>query len=473
MRAVMLSILLCVAPAMAQDADLLIHPTKLVPPPLEFKPPKVKRVVAKSGMIIYLLEDHELPLVYLRAAVRTGNYLEPDDKLGLAEICGSVMRTGGTASMSGDQIDEELEYVAGAVESSIGEESGLVTVNVLKKDFDRGLAIFADVLTKPVFDQKKIDLKKMSMVETIRRRNDQPSEITRREWKRLVYAGHPFGRVSTIKTVSSVTRDDLIAFHQKYFFPNNVILTASGDFTEEELLAKLDRAFADWKPRDEKVPYAPEVPLKLDASVNHIQKAIPQTNIRMGHLGVTKSDPDWYAIEVMDQILGGGGFVSRMMREVRSSRGLAYSVGTAVTGGRTRGVFLAACQTKTKSTLETASLMEEIIRGMGEKPVTPEELKTAKDSILNSFVFQFTSSYGVATQQADLEYLGLPADWLETYRDKIAAVDEAAVQAVAKKHLHPDKMTVLVVGDKAQFDKPLSTLGEVKDLPLIDWTKPE
>src|SRR5262249_4955520 len=157
-------------------------------------------------------------------------------------------------------------------------------------------------------------------------------------------------------------------------------------------LEKLDRVFADWKPRDEKVPFAPDVPLKLEASLDHIQKKIPQTNIRMGHLGVTKNDPDWFALEVMDNILGGGGFVSRMMREVRSNGGLAYSVGTAVTGGRSRGVMLAACQTKSKSTVETMTLMREIIEGMREKPVSDAELKIAKDSILNSFVFQFTSS---------------------------------------------------------------------------------
>jgi zinc protease len=459
-------------PAGAQPAaDLLLHPSKLKAPPLQFQPPRAKRLVAKNGMIVYLLEDHELPLVYLRMMVRTGAYLEPDDKLGLSDIAGSVMRTGGTQNMTGDQIDEELEFIAGAVESGIGEEAGSVSLNILKKDLDRGLAIFADVATRPVFDQKKIDLKKNQVIEGIRRRNDQPGEITRREWRRLVYSGHPSGRVSTMKTVKSITRDDLIAFHKKYFFPNNTILVASGDFDEADLMARLDKAFAHWEPREEKVPFSPEVPLRLEASLNHIEKKIPQTNIRMGHLGVVRADPDWHALEVMDNILGAGGFVSRMTREVRSNRGLAYSVGTAVTGGRTRGVFLASCQTKAKSTVETLTLMRQIIREMGEKPVTPEELKIAKDSILNSFVFQFTSSYGIASQQADLEYSGLPADWLETYKDKIAAVDATRVQEVARKHLHPDKMIILVVGDPPQFDKPLTTVGEVKQLPLTDWAK--
>ena len=458
-----------VAPGMAQPADdLLMHPSKLVPPPLTYKPTRPKRIELKSGMIVYLLEDHELPLVYLRAVARTGSYLEPDDKLGLTDVCGAVMRTGGTEKMTGDQIDDELEYVAGSVETWIGEESGGATLNVLKKDFDRGLEIFTDVLTRPVFDQKKIDLRKNQIIEGIRRRNDQPGEITRREWKRMIYAGHPFGRISTIKSVSGITRQDLVDFHKKYFFPNNVILTASGDFTEAELVAKLEKAFTGWEPRSEKIPAAPEVALKYEPSLNHIQKKIPQTNIRMGHLGVTKADPDWYALEVMDNILGSGGFVSRMTREVRSNRGLAYSVGTAVTGGRTRGVFLASCQTKSQSTVETMNLMKSIIKDMQEKPVAPEELKIAKESILNSFVFQFTSSYGIATQQADLEYLGLPADWLENYREKVAAVDADAVIAVAKKHLQPDKMTILIVGDSAQFEKPLDG---AKELPLTDWTK--
>lgn len=465
-----LTLVLAFSPAQAAD-DLFLHPSKMVPPPLEFKPVRPKRVVAKNGMIVHLLEDHELPLVYLRAVVRCGSYLEPDDKLGLTDLVGTVMRTGGTEKMTGDKMDEELEYIAGAVETFVSDESGGATMNVLKKDFDRGLEIFADVLTRPVFDQKKIDLRKNSLMEGIRRRNDNPADITRREWRRLVYAGHPFARISTLKTVESITRQDLVDFHRKYFFPNNVILTATGDFKEDELLAKLDAAFAHWKPRDEKVPFVPDLPLKVESSLNHVQKKIPQTNIRMGHLGVPKTDPDWYALEVMDNILGSGGFVSRLMREVRSNRGLAYSVNSVLTGGRSRGVWLAVCQTKVASTVETMTLMRDIIKGMQEKPVTPEELKIAKDSILNSFVFQFTSSYGIVSQQADLEYTGLPADWLETYRDKIAAIDAEAVMAAAKKHLHPDKMTIMLVGDKDKFDKPLTTFGTPTEIPLVDWTK--
>jgi predicted Zn-dependent peptidase len=455
----------------AAPAELLVHPGRMAFPELTFRPPRSKRRVLANGMVLHVMEDHELPLVHVRATVRTGAYLEPDARLGLADICGAVMRTGGTRSMDGDALDEELEFMAGSVETWIGEESGGATLSVLRKDMDRGLALFADVLMNPAFAPDKLELKKGQVIEAIRRRNDQPGAITQREWRRKVYAGHPFGRISTIATVRSITRADLVEFHRRTFFPRNILLAASGDFEESDLVAKLERAFSGWKDRDEKIPAAPEVPLVLERSLEYIRKDVPQANIRIGHLGVTKADPDWHALEVMDAILGGNGFVSRLMREVRSNRGLAYSVGSAVTGGRSRGVILASLSTKSKSCVEALSLVISIMDSMREKPPTEEELRVAKESLINSFVFQFTSAWGTVTQAADLEYLGLPPDWLETYRDRIAAIAGADVHRVAGRHLHPGKARILVVGKPDDFDKPLSALGAARELPLPDYEK--
>jgi zinc protease len=454
-----------------EEAALLIHPSKMAFPATDFHPVKARRTVRSNGMVVYTLPDHELPLTYVRATIRTGGYLDPDDKLGLAEMCGAVMRTGGTKTQAGDAIDEELEYMAGAVESSIGEENGTVTLNVFSRDLDRGLAIFHDVLTAPAFDAAKLELKRNQMLESIRRRNDQVSSIVQREWRHLVYKGSHQGRISTAATVKAITQADLVGFHQKCYFPNNIILCICGDFDEEPMLTRIDKLFAGWEPRKVAIAPAPQIPLAFAPSLNCIEKEVPQSTIRMGHLGVTRNDPDWHALEVFDSILGGNGFASRLMRQVRSDRGLAYSVASAVTGGRGRGVVLVGAQTKSKSTVETTTLMQSIVKDLRASPVTPDELKTAKESILNSFVFQFTSSYGNVTHQADLEYLGLPADWYDTYQAKIAAVTAQDVLRVAKEHVFPDKFITLIVGKQSEFDKPLKSLGEVNVLPLVDYSK--
>ncbi|MBI4860806.1 MAG: insulinase family protein [Candidatus Riflebacteria bacterium] len=381
-----------------------------------------------------------------------------------------MMRTGGTEKMIGDQIDEELEYMAASVETYVGEEAGVATLSVLKKDLDRGLSIFSEVLMRPAFAHDKVELKKNQVIEGIRRRNDKAAWIVQREWKRLVFQGHPFGRISTVKTVTAIAREDLIRFHQQFYYPNNISLVVSGDFVEADLLKKLEGVFGAWPSRPAPALPAPQVPLAFRASVNHIEKDVPQASIRLGHLGVTKLDPDWHALEVFDNVLGSNGFSSRLMREVRSNRGLAYSVGSGVTGGRSRGVILAACQTKSKSCVEALDLIMQILRQIRTQPVSVEELKIARESLLNSFVFQFTSSYGIATAHADLEYLGLPTDWYDTYKDRIARVTADDVLRVARQHLHPDKLTILVVGKQAEFDRPLATLGKVTQLPLDDYT---
>ncbi len=460
------------APLAAQDplADALyVHPSKLTFPPLKLHPPKAERVVLGNGMVVHLLEDHELPLISLGAIVKVGAWLDPDDKLGLAELTGAVMRSGGTASMTADQMNDELEFIAASVETGIRQRSGRASMQVLTKDLDVGLKIFADVLMHPVFAQDKLDIRKQQMLEAIRRRNDEPAPIASRYLNNKVYLGHPYGRIATLETVDAVTRDDLIAFHKRYFAPNNMILGVAGDFDKKQLLAKLEAAFSDW-PKGEPVADPPAVPFDPKPGVFVVEKDVPQANLRLGHLGVLKKDPDVFALEVMDFILGGSGFTSRMMREIRSNRGLAYSVGSYFSAGQERGVFGMYCETKSKTTLQAIDAMKDIFRKMTEAPVSEEELKIARDSIQNSFVFQFQSAGQIVSQAISLEYEGLPPDYLEIYNEAIGKVSAQDVMAAAKRHLLPEKLTVVVVGKQAEFDKPLSTLGPVQVIPPEDFS---
>lgn len=444
-----------------------VHPTKLKFEPFKFNPPNTEVVILNNGVTLHLLEDHELPLIDMVAVIRTGSFYEAEDKTGLAGITGTVMRTGGTVNMTGKEIDETLEFIAGSVEVSIGVDSGSATMSVMKKDLDKGLRIFADILMNPVFGEDRMEIEKQKIIETIRRQNDDPSNIARREFRKIVYSSHPYGRTPTIDTITRIKREDLVQFHKRYFHPNNIIMGITGDFSREEIIKKIEETFKDWQHSDIDFPHVSSVKKDFNGSVNFAFKDTTQTVIRMGHLGIKQDNPDYYSVMVMDDILGGGGFTSRLMKEVRSNRGLAYSVWSIFTAGKIDlGLFVAGCETKSESTHEVIVLMKNIIEEIRESPVSDEELQVAKDSIINSFIFGFTSNLQVLNQRINVQYYKLPYDYLEKYRDNIAKVTKEDVLNVARKYLNPDKLTLVIVGNDKKFDKPMSEFGNVSNITL-------
>lgn len=459
-----LSTILLVGCATARPAK---HPDDLQIGSLTFSPPQAERVVMDNGIIVYLLEDHDLPLFDAVAYFKAGSIYDPADKLGLAGLTSAVMRTGGTVSMTGDEIDEELEFMAGSVEVSAGREPAVATLSVLAKDMQRGLEIFSDVLCNPAFAEDKLDLARKRSIEGIRRRYDTPGSTISAEFPKLVYgANSVWARLATEETVSGISREDLVRFHERYFMPNNMILGISGDFDSSELISQLRALFGDWPARDLALPAIEAIESSFVPSVNYIHKDVNQSNIRLGHLGIRRHDPDAYAVEIMNYVLGWGGFTSRLWIEVRSDRGLAYSVWGGMRSGTDYGLFEAGCQTGAGTTCEATALIRDVIAGMTEAPPTDEELELAKDGELNSFVFNFTSSAQIVRKRVDLEFFGYPSDYLDTYEENIAAVTGEDVLRAAKKHLHPDKFVILVVGDAAGFDKPLSTFGDVATIEV-------
>lgn len=247
----------------------------------------------------------------------------------------------------------------------------------------------------------------------------------------------------------------------------------SGDFTKKDLLARLEKAFSGWPRVPVDQPPVPPVELTFKSSVNYIAKDINQTNIRIGHLGIKRFNPDRFPVNVMNFILGESGFTSRLMREVRSNRGLAYSVGGRLGWGTDYGLFFVACQTRVEKTAETISLIQDIIKSMQQAPVSDEELTLAKETLTNEFVFQFTATQQIVAQMAQLEYYGYkdPKGYLDTYRDNLTKVTKADVLRVAKAYLHHDSLVILAVGNADRFDKPLSTFGPVQEIPLEPASK--
>ena len=441
-------------------------PRKLTFPPLTFQLPKSERVQLTNGMVVYLLQDHELPIVNLTAYLNAGSIYEPPDKVGLAALTGATLRSGGTLKTSPDQLDRELEFTASSIESVINADHGDVSLSTLTRNLDRTLALFAEIIREPAFDPVRVELARNQTIESIRRQNDDPKGIAGRELNRAVYAGHPLGRIPTLSTVKAISRDDLISFHKRYFYPANTIIAVSGDFDSRKLLDTLETLFAGWPNHP---PAFPEVaaPNEDDkAEVLHVQKQVNQSVIRMGHLGIDKNNPDLYAIKVMDFILGGG-FTSRLTQEIRSNQGLAYNVDSYFeTGRRFKGTFIAETETKSETTARAITLLRSIIAEMTKGLVSEQELKLAKDSIVNSFIFGFARSKAVVTQQARLEFYGYPAGYLEHYRDNIARVTREDVLRVAQKYLRPAATKLVVVGDARKFDQPLSIFGSVREITL-------
>ncbi|MGE0920008.1 M16 family metallopeptidase [Trichlorobacter lovleyi] len=451
----------------AASAAELANPRNMTFPALSFSIPKAERVLLQNGMPVYLLQDHELPIVTISALIHTGSVYDPADKSGLAVLTGSQLRGGGTKDLAPAALDAELEFMASSVESSFGSDLGTVSLSSLTKNLDRTLQLFSDVLFRPRFDEKRLEVARRQALEMIRRQNDDPKELGDRELQKALYAGHPLGVIPTAATVAAVKRSDLQAFHQRFVRPDNMILTVAGDFDRTNMLAALNRLVGSVRADGElRLPAIPQVKLQFAPAVLYAPKQVNQSVIRLGHLGITKDDPDLYAIRVLDFILGGS-FTSRLMMEIRTNQGLAYNVGSHFDVGRHFiGSFTAETETKAEATAKTIGLMNSIIAAIRTEPVSEQELKLAKDSIINSFLFGFTTPASIVVQQARLEFYGYQPDYLEHYRERIAAVTRAELLQAAKRHLHPEAFKLVVVGDQKGFDKPLSSFGTVTTLDL-------
>ena len=441
--------------------------------PIDWQVPAVGRDVQRyemdNGMVVFLKEDHTLPECKMQARIRCGSLYDTREQDGISRLVGTVMRTGGTATLPPDSLNALLEFMAASVETSIGSESGSALLYCLSKDIEAAAKLFADVLRRPAFSQDKLDLAKEQIRKEIKGRNDQPGSIIAREFDRVLYGDHPWGRVLEWETVKPITREALAAYHQQAFVPNRIMLGVTGDFDSGKMKKLLEQLFGDWARGSEAPPTRPAVAATFKPGVYFIEKDVNQTNIRFGHLGIDNDNPDRYAISVMNFILGGGSFNSRMTSKVRSDEGLAYSVGSSFeTGSNDLGKFYAYCQTKSSTTLKALELMKAEVDRIRQAPVTDAELEMAKDSYINRYVFQFTSADGIVGQLMGLEYDDRPRDLLEVYIDKVRAVTKEDVHRVAQQYLQPDKTSYVVVGKKAELDGDLSTLGTLTAIELKD-----
>jgi len=443
-----------------------------IPPLHAFHPQRPKRIEFPNGLVVFLQEDHELPLIDGTIRIRGGSREEPANKAGLSAVYGQAWRLGGTSSKTGDELDDFLEARAAKVETGSSVDSSILQWSCLKENFDDVLKIAADVLEHPTFREDKLDLIKRQVDTAISRRNDDPGAIAGREAAKLAYgATSPYARSAEYYTIAAITRDDLIQWHKKYVHPNNMVLGISGDFDAGAMEAKLREAFGGLPrgpqaERDPKVEITPAAP-----GVYFVEKDdVDQSTIRMAHLGIRRDNPDYYAISVMNEILGGG-FSSRLVANCRTRRGLAYGVGGGVGAlyGHV-GAFQLSMDTKSGTTGAGIDCLYDQVDDLQKAPPSATELKRAKDTILNSFIFQFDEKDKVLQEQLVLDFFGYPPNFLERFPDGIKKVTADDVHRVARKYIHKDQLKILVVGNSKEFDRDLSTFGKVTK---VDITIPD
>jgi zinc protease len=446
-----------------------VQPWKSIPiPPLApFHPAQPKRIVLKNGIVVFLIEDHELPFVSGFIEMKGGSRNEPAEKAGLVALYGDTWRTSGTATQDGDKLDDILEAKAAKVETGGDIDSTSLSWNCLKQDEDQVFKIAVDLLEHPAFSDQKLTLAKQQMAAGIVRRNDSASQIASRQSAMLVYgANSPYAREPEIATVMSVTVADLKAWHDKTVIPNGMIIGVSGDFDSAAMEKMLRDAF-EGLPKGTPIIEAKEEFPGPKPGVYFVDKTdVNQSNIRILGLGTERSNPDYYALSVMNEIFSGG-FGSRLFQEVRTKRGLAYSVGGSYGASYDHpGTFYVAASTKSATTVDATQAMLDAINQLKTQPFTEDELKRAKDQVLNSFIFNYDSKDKVLSEQAKLEFYGYPLDFLEKYHDAVEKVTTADLERVAKKYIDPTKLAILVVGNSSEFGTPLSKLGQVHTLDI-------
>jgi zinc protease len=449
-------------PLLAQTSWQQIPIPKLPP----FNPPSPKRIEI-NGMVVFLQEDHELPLIDGVMRIRGGARDVPAGKTGLIDVYGEAWRTGGTKTQTGDQLDDYLEQRAAKVETGGAGDSTTISFSCLKEDFDDVFRVFDDLLKNPEFRADKIEIAQKGLYDAISRRNDDPSQIASREAAKLVYGvNSPYARDPEYATVAAVTRQDLIDWHARTVSPNNIIFGIVGDFDSAKMEARLREAYGSWA-KGMAFKEAEVKPDPAKPAYYLVEKTdVNQSTVQMLGLGITRRNPDYYAITVFNDAFGGG-FSSRLLNDIRTTRGLAYGVGGGIGASWDHdGILRLELSTKSATTFEAIKALDEEIGGLATNPLTDEDIRRAKDNILNSFIFRFDSPAKVLQEKMSYEFYGYPLDFLETFQKRVEQVTKDDVAKVAAKYLHRNQMSLLVVGNPAEFDKPLASLGTANKIDI-------
>lgn len=456
------------------------RPEKLTFPPLDYQPPDPVqfRVQLKSGPVAYVVPDRERPLINISILVHTGDYLEPAGKEGVAELTGYLLARGGTKTRTAEELEERLAFLAADLGAAVGDTQGSISLNLLSKDADEGFGVLREVLTGPRFQEDKLALRKQQMLQSMKERNDDSRDIEGREAGYLAYGTNFWSnRAPTAKSVESVTRADLQAFHQRWFVPANFVIAVNGDFDRDEMIARLEKLFSNWPFKGETPPSIPTGTHMVQPATYIVNKDVNQGRVSILLPGIMRDDPDYFPAAIMNDILGGGGFTSRLVNRVRSDEGLAYSAGSSLPGG----VYYAPpisvyFQTKSRTVAYAVSIAFKEMQRIAAEPVADTEINTTISGMIDRFPRAFATKGQIAGMFAQDEFTGRFAknpNYWKDYRNKVRAVTKADIKRVAQRLLTPDKAVILIVGKRDDIlpgdpDHP----GRLQDYDggkLIDW----
>jgi len=434
----------------------------------EWPQTRIETFSLDNGVRFFLVEDHELPLVSVSVTVRSGEFQVPRGKEGLAELAAEVMRSGGSRRTGGAELDAMLEDRAAKFSLSMGFDSGKAGLNVLKQDLDRLLPVFVDVLRRPAFPKEKISLAKKQMMTRIARRNDSQDEVGFREFKRIVYGRDTvYGRLKQFPTVAGLTRDDLLRFHERAFQGRNLLVGVSGDIHPEKLKPLLKEHFSAFEPGREADLDFPDVDRPDGQGWYFIDKPdVNQTLILLGHEGGFRTDPDYPALQVMNTILGGG-FSGRLFENIRTRKGLAYTVfGSYDSKVFYPGMFYVGAKTKSARTLEAVQAMKAVLKRLKQKGVDQAEVDQAREQILNSLVFRYDKPEEVLGRRIHYEYRGMDPDSFEQLIQGVKETTPADIGRVARAAIDLDRLQVLLVGNRDELRSQLKTVQGLQEIDI-------
>jgi zinc protease len=427
---------------------LLAISALLVSIPASAEQPLAKRIKLENGMVLLLSERHEIPMVTVHMAIKAGSTAVPEDKPGLASITASLL-TQGTKKRTANQIHKEIDFIGGSLSTSGGEDFSWANLRVLKKDIRTGLDLLSDVLLHPLFDQQEIDRKVKETLAEIQRQKEEPAIVANQAFAKAVFGSHAYGRTNdeVAAYLPKLTRKDIIDFYSSRYGPVNTIIAVVGDVSQKEIVDLLNDYFKTWQMKAQPLPAEVPLPAIDKTVVKKIDKDVAQANIDMGHIGISRENPDFYAVVVMNYILGGGGFSSRLMDNIRDNKGLAYDVHSGFSAQKEPGAFTVTIQTKNESANEVIYETQKEIRRIQSELVSEKELADAKSYLSGSFPLRMDTYAKIAGMLTSIEIYRLGLDYPKRYPALINSVTREDVRRVAKKYLHPDKMVIVVVAN--------------------------
>jgi zinc protease len=410
----------------------------------------VNKRTLPNGLVVLHSETHNLPIVMVTLLIKASPLNEPIEKAGLANLTAELL-TEGTKNRSSVAISEDIEFIGASLDVTVFSDYTTISLSILKKDVQKGFELFSDILLNPIFPEDEIERKKELIKGILRHREEDPAFLAERAFKKEIFKEHPYGRLieGSIDTLSYIKRDDLIKFYSSYFLPNNSILSVAGDLTEDELYSLIERYLKNWRKAE-----LPPLNIKRGSNDNKIRKTVQidkeltQANIILGHLGVSRDNPDYYAISVMNYILGGGGFSSRLMKKIRDEKGLAYDVSSTFISNKEKGFFQVEVQTKNETANSVVSEILNQINLIRQNPVSDEELSEAKSYLTGSFMRRLDTNREIADFFALVEFYNLGLDYVDKYSTYINSITREDILRVAQKYLDPENYVLVVVADK-------------------------